>query len=203
MEKREPREVLDVRANASMTKCKKTYHKLVMELHPDRNPGDDAAAERFKEVQDAWDRLNGKDCAAMMLDGRATANLCDLFVNITGELLQKGGDPCERDLKASMKAKLDEHKRTVDAKLIEIHKQHAKMKRMVGRWGGEEHPLEQVMAAKIAQGDGAIQATEQEQVLVKRCLEMLGGWTFKHDVAAKPKTVQDMLSGWRMIATTT
>ena len=50
-------DVLGVAADATQKEVTKAYRKLARELHPDQNPGDDVAEERFKEVSAAYDVL--------------------------------------------------------------------------------------------------------------------------------------------------
>jgi molecular chaperone DnaJ len=51
-------ETLGVSRSASQDEIKKAYRKLARQHHPDANPGDSAAEERFKEVQHAYDVLS-------------------------------------------------------------------------------------------------------------------------------------------------
>jgi molecular chaperone DnaJ len=51
-------DALGVKKDASAAEIKKAYRKLVHEVHPDKNPGDQAAEARFKEVQAAYDVLS-------------------------------------------------------------------------------------------------------------------------------------------------
>lgn len=55
---RNPYEVLGIVPTASAADIQKAYRKLAKELHPDLNPGDKAAEEKFKEVAGAYDLLS-------------------------------------------------------------------------------------------------------------------------------------------------
>lgn len=58
MAKRDYYEVLGVSKNASEDEIKKAYRKLAIKYHPDRNPGDKEAEEKFKEAAEAYDILH-------------------------------------------------------------------------------------------------------------------------------------------------
>ena len=54
---RDPYHTLDVSKDASDAEIKRAYRKLARQYHPDRNPGDAAAEERFKAIQSAYDKI--------------------------------------------------------------------------------------------------------------------------------------------------
>lgn len=60
-EKRDYYEVLGVSKNADAAEIKKAYRKLALQYHPDRNPGDQAAEEKFKEAAEAYDVLSNEE----------------------------------------------------------------------------------------------------------------------------------------------
>ena len=60
-EKRDYYEVLGVGQNASEAEIKSAYRKLAKKYHPDLNPGDKEAEEKFKEVNEANDVLSDPD----------------------------------------------------------------------------------------------------------------------------------------------
>jgi molecular chaperone DnaJ len=61
MSKRDYYEILGVGKTASTDEIKKSYRKVAMQYHPDRNPGDKTAEEKFKEAAEAYEVLSDAD----------------------------------------------------------------------------------------------------------------------------------------------
>ena len=99
-------EVLGVTRDVSESDLKTAYRKLAMKFHPDRNPGDAKAEERFKEASEAYGVLSDADKrAAYDRYGHAStsagfggngpfadaADLGDIFGDLFGEMFGGGG----------------------------------------------------------------------------------------------------------------
>jgi len=61
MNKRDYYEVLGVDHRASAEEIKKTYRKLALKYHPDRNPGNKEAEDKFKEAAEAYEVLRNSE----------------------------------------------------------------------------------------------------------------------------------------------
>jgi len=61
MSKRDYYETLGVNKTASADEIKKAYRKVAMQFHPDRNPGDKSAEDKFKEAAEAYEVLSDAD----------------------------------------------------------------------------------------------------------------------------------------------
>ncbi|MDR3304474.1 MAG: molecular chaperone DnaJ [Clostridiales Family XIII bacterium] len=60
-DKRDYYEVLDLKKGATEEEIKKAFRKKAMQFHPDKNPGDKGAEEKFKEVNEAYGILSDKE----------------------------------------------------------------------------------------------------------------------------------------------
>ena len=59
MDQPSPYQILKIRIGATEKEIRKAYRSLAMKYHPDRNPEDPKAEEKFKEVQRAYETLSG------------------------------------------------------------------------------------------------------------------------------------------------
>lgn len=127
-------QTLGVERGASDSDLKSAYRKLAMQYHPDRNPGDAEAEQKFKEInaayevlkdadsRRAYDRMghdafaqhqNGAGGGAGGFDFNFTSSFSDIFDEVFGEMGRRGGGGGRRaqrgaDLRYNMEISLDD-----------------------------------------------------------------------------------------------
>ena len=130
-------EILGVQRDASDTDLKKAYRKLAMKYHPDRNPNDKVAEEKFKEISQAYEILSdAKKRAAYDQYGHAAFDgqggggpggfdfsgnnhFSDIFESVFGDFgfrQEQGPEstPKGEDLRADEKISLEDFRELID-----------------------------------------------------------------------------------------
>lgn len=108
MSKRDYYEILGVAKDASEKDIKKAYRRVAMKFHPDRNPDDKDAEEKFKEASEAYeiladsqkraaydqyghDAVSGNAGAGGFGGGAGAGNFSDIFGDVFGDIFGGGG----------------------------------------------------------------------------------------------------------------
>ncbi len=134
MAKRDYYEVLGVTRDAAEDEFKKAYRKLAMQFHPDRNPDDAKAEERFKEAKEAYEVLSDPQKRAAYdryghaaIDGQAAAgggggfggfsDLGDIFSEIFGGGRGQSNVYRGADLRYNLEISLEDAARGTETKI--------------------------------------------------------------------------------------
>ena len=140
MSKRDYYDVLGINRDASEEEIKKSYRKLAMKFHPDRNPDNKGAEDKFKEAKEAYEVLSDKDKrgaydtyghagidprAGMGGGGQGFGGFSDSFGDIFGEIFggaagAKGGRSSVyrgADLRYNLEITLEQAARGTETKI--------------------------------------------------------------------------------------
>ncbi|KVI12060.1 chaperone protein dnaJ 6-like [Cynara cardunculus var. scolymus] len=118
-------EILGVERTASQQEIKKAYHKLALRLHPDKNPGDEDAKEKFQQLQKVISILGDEEKRALYdqtgcvddadLAGDVVQNLKDFFRTMYKKVTEADIDEFEANYRGSESEKTD---------LIDLYKKY-------------------------------------------------------------------------------
>jgi molecular chaperone DnaJ len=126
MAKRDYYEILGVDRGVSAADLKKAYRRVAMKYHPDRNPDDASAEEKFKEASEAYEILSdeqkraaydqyghaGVDQQSGMGGGAGFSNFSDIFGDVFGDIFGggrgRGGPARGSDLRYTLELSLEE-----------------------------------------------------------------------------------------------
>ena len=138
MSKRDYYEVLGVDKSVSEKDLKKAYRRVAMKYHPDRNPDDKAAEEKFKEASEAYEVLSdsqkraaydqyghaGVDQQSGMGGGAGLNNFSDIFGDVFGDIFGgqaggrgRGGPQRGSDLQYTLQVSLEDAVKGTTAKI--------------------------------------------------------------------------------------
>ncbi len=127
-QKRDYYEVLGVNRTVAPDELKKAYRKVAFQFHPDKNPGDHAAEEKFKEATEAYEVLSdaekrarydqfghaGNAFGGFGAQGFSGVNINDIFGDLFGDIFggargrQRGGKQRGSDLRYNLQISFEE-----------------------------------------------------------------------------------------------
>jgi len=126
-------EVLGIEKSASIDDIKRNYKKLAFEYHPDRNPDDQSALEKFKEINEAYQILSDENKRAqydsfghisgegLFSEAGFSSNINDLFGNLFEEVFNGGFSSRGQrgnDLKYELNLKFEEAAFGVEKEIV-------------------------------------------------------------------------------------
>ena len=227
VQKRDYYEVLGVGREADEQELKSAYRKLAHQFHPDKNPGDKAAEDRFKEASEAYEVLSDREKRARYdrfghvngqnpfeggfpFGGAAGATINDIFGDIFGEMFggrRQRGRPRGSDLRYHLEVTFEEAAFGTSARI-----QIPRPRRCDSCKGSGAKPGTQPRTCPTCGGVGEIRLTQgffsvartchhcsgQGRVIAEKCSECGGAGMVREEATVEVKIPAGVDTGTRL-----
>lgn len=187
---KDPYKILKVNRSASLEEIKAAYRKLITKHHPDRNPGNAKAEEKFKEVQWAWDLLS--DAARrdrFDSTGDSDDKPCadtEVLNTVSGILTEAiGHGALDGDVVEQMRNALKSGRQIMVNRDKELKAKRAKLEKLSGRFkveGDGDNVLSMVTKRHVDNIDKEIASNDRFLDLNQRCLDFLKPYSCPGDL---------------------
>ena len=182
-------ETLGVQKGADEKELKSAFRKLAMQFHPDRNPGDSACEQKFKEINEAYETLKDPQKRAAYdrfghaafenggmggAQGFGAGGFADIFEDIFGDMMGRqrrssGGRERGADLRYNMEITLEE---AFNGKTAQIHVPASVV--CDECTGSGAKPGTQPVTCSMCQGSGRVRASQGFFSIERTCPQCQG-----------------------------
>lgn len=207
---------LGVRKNATADAIKKAYRRLAMRHHPDRNPGDAGADERFRAVQLAFDVLSDSERRAKYDATGDTSTvhasrelselmtvLTPLLLGIVQQVIDKGGKIESEDMVGHMKTALTNAVKTLKDNRSKVVKTQTALMDSLERFAVDDgdNLLKSAAQFNLTQITNNLKAIDTEIAKIGRAVEYLKRCRYAH--VQRLANFGMMNGGWASASATT
>lgn len=185
--KQAAKKILEVSDTASADEIKSAFRKAAMKYHPDRNPGNDKAAEKMMEIKRAYDELTGKSTEPDNSHCYTYSLLHSIVGFLINDMASKGVDTKHEDLIKLIKQMLNNQIAEQQKRERELLVTKKTAQSLLGRWkkGKIKSDLEDMVKQHIDFIDKNLEVVDKEVQLRKDTLKLLSDCTFDFEAVKK------------------
>lgn len=188
----DPYKALRLNRSASPEEIKAAYKALAKKLHPDRNIGNPKAAEKFKEVQEAYDLLMDPirrqrydetgETDAKNEEHDAVQIIIGVLNSCLVQIYSRGGDPKGQDLVGLMRSNILGGQEKIRSEKKQFIKKNESLRDVAKRFTaaeGMENILQKSIEGTIKLGEDRIKQLVQDEERGAKALALLGKFSYK------------------------
>lgn len=180
----DPFQTLGLKPGASEKEIHRAYRKLAARFHPDKNPGDEEAAKRFKEVSDAYAVLTGKGTPKPEPFAKENGTLAMVFIRVFNRI-KDVSEPCTFNMCSHMSQEIGAMLKELanqKAEVVLCLKKFAKMRGRFKAKEGVENYLDELVTSQEQNGNEMLAKIDSGVADLKAAQEHLKRYSFDPEV---------------------